>query len=64
MPIQLPEKVYQDLNRNLRELEDMKKDLENAMKAGVPNLDDLKERLFIACEQCQKFKEVYFPNRP
>lgn len=62
MPYELPKKNLELLNTHLKELPEIKADLERAKAAGVPNLENIEQRVQWCDERCRKLKANYFPK--
>jgi len=59
----LKDKDLTTINRNLKELQEIKHDLEKAQKAGVPMLEELINRCVLCDNQMVQLKAIYFPNK-
>lgn len=63
MAVKLTDKDYHNLNRSLKELDEIKKDIQTAKNAGVPNMDNLERECEKHQELCIALKQAYFPNK-
>lgn len=59
----LSEKDRAQMNRDLRDLVRLREDLDRAISAGVPEVDQLKPRCEHCIDRIEKIKAVYFPNK-
>lgn len=60
---QLRDKDLELINAQLRDLQLIKQDIDKAKSANVPGVDELEQRCNDCLSRCERFKQVYFPNK-
>lgn len=60
--LKLSDKEIQRFNQDLKDLSDIKEDLNRAMEAGVPNIPALIDKCSECEERIKKFKMLYNPK--
>ena len=63
MQVELTDKVRRDINRNLKDVQELEKEVKKAQRAGIPGCDELCERIEKAISRMQGLKAEYFPTK-